>query len=121
MNQDLSEKNLRKIVYLNDFIAIKCTINRSINCDKIFNFWAILTTWNQVEILNQSNLQRIVHSLFKDNLICGRGILVHTVIRAQIKSPINNNVYAALVCIINKTCPQISMDGPNQQNIGGGG
>ncbi len=59
--------------------------------------------------MNQSNLRRIARSLFKDNLIRGRGILADAVIRAQIKSPIKTNVYAALVCIINKTFPEISL------------
>ncbi len=57
--------------------------------------------------MDKSNLSIIIRQLLQNNIVRGRGILARTIIKAQIASPINTNVYAALVCIINKTFPQI--------------
>ncbi|CAF2650537.1 unnamed protein product, partial [Rotaria sp. Silwood2] len=61
----------------------------------------------QVKIVDQLNLQQVVRYLFRDNLFRGRGILARAIITAQIKSPNNTSVYAALVSIINRKFPQI--------------
>jgi hypothetical protein len=48
MNQGLFEKNWRKITYFNDFIAIKRTVNRLENRDKIVHFYGILDDMDSV-------------------------------------------------------------------------
>ncbi|CAF4000984.1 unnamed protein product, partial [Rotaria sp. Silwood1] len=50
---------------------------------------------------NTSNLSIIVRELFQDNIIRDRGLLVRSIIQAQIALTIYTPVYAALVAIIN--------------------
>jgi pre-mRNA-splicing factor CWC22 len=57
--------------------------------------------------VNTSNLRTIVRKLFEVNIIRGRCLLGHAIIRAQIESPFNTSVYAALVSFINSKFPEI--------------
>lgn len=59
---------------------------------------------NQVNI---GNIREIVQSVFEQNLIRGRGLLVRGIMRAQAASLSYTNVFAALVAIINSKLPQI--------------
>ncbi|CAF4670562.1 unnamed protein product, partial [Rotaria sp. Silwood2] len=61
----------------------------------------------RINKVNISNLPIIIHELFQDNIIRGRGLLAHCIIQAQIASPIYTPVYAALVSVINKKFSQI--------------
>ncbi len=75
-----------------------------------------LNEWNdlkksindQIEHLNRTNLPEIVRSLFKYNLIRGRGILADALMEKQMASPHNTDVYASLISIINSKFPQIT-------------
>ncbi|CAF4762953.1 unnamed protein product, partial [Rotaria sp. Silwood2] len=61
----------------------------------------------RINKVNISNLPIIIHELFQDNIIRGRGLLARCIIQAQIASPIYTSVYAALVSVINKKFSQI--------------
>ena len=51
--------------------------------------------------VNIANIADIVRSLFKENIIRGRGLLSRSIIQAQTASPTFTHVYAALASIIN--------------------
>ena len=51
--------------------------------------------------INISNIDDIVISLIKENIIRGRGLFARSVIQAQGASPTFTHVYAALAAIIN--------------------
>ena len=55
--------------------------------------------------VNISNIRLIVESLFRENVVRGRGLLVRSIIQAA--SSTFTNVYAALVAIINSKFPNI--------------
>ncbi len=57
--------------------------------------------------INTSNLRIIIREIFQHNIVRGRGLLAHTIIKSQIASPIYTSVYAALVTVINSRFPQI--------------
>ena len=57
--------------------------------------------------MNISNIRLIVESLFRENVVRGRGLLARSIIQAQAASPTFTNVYAALVAIINSKFPNI--------------
>lgn len=60
-----------------------------------------------VNKVNIPNIAQIVRELFKENIVRGRGILVRSVMQAQLFSPTFTNVYASLMAIINMKFPQI--------------
>lgn len=59
-----------------------------------------------VNKVNISNIQNIVLELFQENLVRGRGLLVRSVMKAQMASQTFTHVYAALMAIINTKFPQ---------------
>ncbi|CAF4338956.1 unnamed protein product [Rotaria sp. Silwood2] len=62
---------------------------------------------DQLNKMNASNLPIIISELFQYNIVRGRGLLVRAVIEAQIESPFNTPMYAALVSVINSKIPRI--------------
>ncbi|CAF4356414.1 unnamed protein product [Rotaria sp. Silwood2] len=62
---------------------------------------------SKINKVNTSNLPSIIRELFNNNIIRGRGLLAHNIIRAQIASPFYTPVYAALVSVINTILPEI--------------
>lgn len=60
-----------------------------------------------VNKINIPNISQIVRELFKENIVRGRGILVRSIMQAQLFSPTFTNVYASLISIINTKFPQI--------------
>jgi len=60
-----------------------------------------------VNKVNIPNIAQIVRELFKENIVRGRGILVRSIMQAQLFSPTFTNVYASLMAIINMKFPQI--------------
>ena len=60
-----------------------------------------------VNKVNIPNLTQIVRELFKENIVRGRGVLVRSIMQAQLFSPTFTNVYASLMAIINMEFPQI--------------
>jgi len=60
-----------------------------------------------VNKVNVSNIKNLVEELFQENLIRGRGLLVRSMIRAQMASPGFTHVFAALVAILNSKLPEI--------------
>lgn len=60
-----------------------------------------------VNKINIPNIAMIVRELFKENIVRGRGILVRSIMQAQLFSPTFTNVYASLIAIINMKFPQI--------------
>lgn len=60
-----------------------------------------------VNKVNVSNIKNLVEELFQENLIRGRGLLVRSLIRAQMASPGFTHVFAALIAIINSKMPDI--------------
>ena len=57
--------------------------------------------------VNISNIQNITIELFHENLFKGKGLLVNSIMKAQISSPNFTSVYAALISIINSKIPDI--------------
>ena len=57
--------------------------------------------------VNISNIQNITIELFHENLFKGKGLLVSSIMKAQISSPNFTSVYAALISIINSKIPDI--------------
>ncbi len=51
--------------------------------------------------VNVSNIPLIITSLFKENIVRGRGLLTRSIIQAQAASPTFTHVYAALAALIN--------------------
>jgi pre-mRNA-splicing factor CWC22 len=47
--------------------------------------------------MNESNVRTIIPQLFQNNIVRSRGVVAHVIIEAQLVSPNNINVYAALV------------------------
>jgi pre-mRNA-splicing factor CWC22 len=60
-----------------------------------------------VNKVNVSNIKNLVEELFQENLIRGRGVLVRSMIRAQMASPGFTHVFAALMAVINSKLPEI--------------
>jgi len=60
-----------------------------------------------VNKVNIPNIAQIVRELFKENIVRARGVLVKSVMQAQLFSPTFTNVYACLMAIINTKFPQI--------------
>jgi pre-mRNA-splicing factor CWC22 len=60
-----------------------------------------------VNRVNASNIKSVVQELFTENLIKGRGLLVRSLLHAQIASPVFSNVFAALVSVVNTRIPEI--------------
>ena len=57
--------------------------------------------------VNTSNIQKIIIELFHENLFRGQGLLVNSIIKAQMASPNFTSVYAALISVINSKIPDI--------------
>ncbi|KZS01139.1 putative Pre-mRNA-splicing factor CWC22, partial [Daphnia magna] len=57
--------------------------------------------------VNVSNIPLIITSLFKENIVRGRGLLTRSIIQAQAASPTFTHVYAALAAVINSKFPNI--------------
>ena len=51
--------------------------------------------------VNESNIPLIITSLFKENVVRGRGLLTRSIIQVQAASPTFTHVYAALAAVIN--------------------
>lgn len=60
-----------------------------------------------VNKVSASNIKSIVQDLFVENLVRGKGILVRSLMHAQIASPLLTQVLAALVAVINTKIPDI--------------
>lgn len=60
-----------------------------------------------VNKVNIPNIAQIVRELFKENIVRGRGVLVRSIMQAQLFSPTFTNVYASIMAIINMKFPQI--------------
>jgi pre-mRNA-splicing factor CWC22 len=60
-----------------------------------------------VNKVNISNISNIVMELFNENLMRGRGLLVKSLMKAQMASPTFTHVYAALIAAINTKLPDI--------------
>ena len=57
--------------------------------------------------VNTSNIKNIVPEIFGENLVRGRGLIVRSVMKAQMASPSFTHVYAALAAVINTKMPEI--------------
>lgn len=51
--------------------------------------------------VNVSNIPLIITSLFKENIVRGRGLLTRSIIQAQAASPTFTHVYSSLAALIN--------------------
>lgn len=60
-----------------------------------------------VNKVNVSNIKNLVEELFQENLVRGRGLLVRSVVRAQMASPGFTHVFAALISVLNAKLPDI--------------
>ena len=60
-----------------------------------------------VNKVSSSNIKSIVQEIFVEDLLRGRGLLVRSLMHAQIASPIFTNVLASLVAVINTKIPEI--------------
>ena len=60
-----------------------------------------------VNKVNVSNIKSIVLDLFKQDLLRGRGVLVRSLMKAQLASPTFTRVYAAVVSVVNCKLPEI--------------
>ncbi|KAK9462468.1 pre-mRNA-splicing factor CWC22 [Lipomyces oligophaga] len=60
-----------------------------------------------VNKVNRANIRQIAESIFKLNLVRGRGLLVRSLMRAQAASLPFTPVFAALAAVINTKLPQI--------------
>ncbi|OQR91047.1 nucampholin [Achlya hypogyna] len=56
--------------------------------------------------VNVSNIANILPELFQENLVRGRGLLVRSIMKAQLASPGFTHIYAALVAVINTKLPE---------------
>ncbi|OQR92959.1 nucampholin [Thraustotheca clavata] len=56
--------------------------------------------------VNVSNIANILPELFQENLVRGRGLLVRSIMKAQLASPGFTHIYAALVAVINTKMPE---------------
>lgn len=59
---------------------------------------------NKVSI---SNLPNIIYELLNENLIRGKGLLVKSIMKAQMAAPNFTHIYAALIAVINTKLPEI--------------
>lgn len=57
--------------------------------------------------VNASNLKPLLPELFGENIIRGRGLLVRSIMKAQLSSPAFTPVYAALTAVLNTKMPEI--------------
>ncbi|RHY88684.1 hypothetical protein DYB35_008463, partial [Aphanomyces astaci] len=72
------------------------------------------TTWDalrksingHINKVNVSNIANILPELFQENLVRGRGLLVRSIMKAQLASPGFTHIYAALVAVINTKLPE---------------
>ncbi|CAK4487772.1 unnamed protein product [Aphanomyces euteiches] len=72
------------------------------------------TTWDalrksingHINKVNVSNIANIIPELFQENLVRGRGLLVRSIMKAQLASPGFTHIYAALVAVINTKLPE---------------
>lgn len=60
-----------------------------------------------VNKVNVSNIKNLVEELFQENLVRGRGLLVRSIIRAQMASPGFTHVFAAIVAVVNSKLPEV--------------
>ena len=60
-----------------------------------------------VNKVNIANIQHIIPELFKENIVRGRGLLVRSLMKAQMASPAFSHVYAALIAVLNTKLPEI--------------
>lgn len=60
-----------------------------------------------VNKVNVANIKNLVEELFQENLVRGRGLLVRSLVRAQMASPGFTHVFAALIAVINSKLPEI--------------
>ena len=56
--------------------------------------------------VNVTNLTDIVPDLFQENLVRGRGLLIRSIMKAQLASPGFTHIYASLVAILNTKMPE---------------
>ncbi|KAF0699386.1 Aste57867_10047 [Aphanomyces stellatus] len=72
------------------------------------------TTWDalrksingHINKVNVSNIANILPELFQENLVRGRGLMVRSIMKAQLASPGFTHIYAALVAVINTKLPE---------------
>ena len=57
--------------------------------------------------VNITNIKQIVPELFSENLICGRGLFVCSIMKAQSASLPFTPMFAALMAILNTKLPQV--------------
>lgn len=57
--------------------------------------------------MSVSNIKGVVLSLFEENLVRGRALLVRSLMKSQTASPAFTNVYAAVVAVVNTKMPEI--------------
>ena len=62
-----------------------------------------------VNRVNASNLASLLPAFFSENLIRGRGLLVRSLMKAQLSSPSHTAVYAALANVINSKLPEVGL------------
>jgi len=60
-----------------------------------------------VNKVNLGNVQNIIPDFFRENLVRGRGLLCHAILKAQQMSPTYTAVYCALISVINTKMPEI--------------
>jgi len=60
-----------------------------------------------VNKVNVSNIKNLCEELFQENLVRGRGLLVRSIIRAQMASPGFTHVFAAITSIVNSKLPEV--------------
>ncbi|KAI0737902.1 hypothetical protein C8Q80DRAFT_1263008 [Daedaleopsis nitida] len=60
-----------------------------------------------VNRINVANIKHVMHELFQENLIRGRGLFARSVMKAQSSSLPFTPVFAALVAIVNTKLPQV--------------
>ena len=61
----------------------------------------------QVNKCNVSNVREIVIELFKLNLHRGKGLLIRSIMKAQLTDLIFTPVYASLIAVLNSKIPEI--------------
>eukprot|EP00613_Pedinella_sp_CCMP2098_P081854 CAMPEP_0171953230 /NCGR_PEP_ID=MMETSP0993-20121228/93888_1 /TAXON_ID=483369 /ORGANISM="non described non described, Strain CCMP2098" /LENGTH=461 /DNA_ID=CAMNT_0012598845 /DNA_START=16 /DNA_END=1398 /DNA_ORIENTATION=+ len=60
-----------------------------------------------VNKINVANIKELVPEIFELNLVRGRGLLVRSVMKAQLASPGFTHIYAGLVAVLNTKLPEI--------------
>jgi pre-mRNA-splicing factor CWC22 len=56
--------------------------------------------------VNVTNIVNLLPELFHENLVRGRGLLVRSIMKAQLASPGFTHIYAALVAVLNTKMPE---------------